>query len=670
MKARMILLTVCSATIALGQDWRLPEGQPGSAMLKRYFEEQTSEIERNCLAEIQSKDDWTRHAPTYRRQLQEMLGLDPWPERTPLRPVITGVIDQGEFVVEKLHFQSLPGLYVTGNLYRPKDLTTKVPAILYVCGHSHVKEDGVSLGNKTGYQHHGAWFARHGYVCLVIDTIQLGEIEGIHHGTYRYGMWWWNSRGYTSAGVEAWNGLRAVDYLVSRPEVDSAKIGVTGRSGGGAYSWYVAALDERIAAAVPVAGITSLRNHILDGCVEGHCDCMYPQNLYRWDFGQLAALVAPRPLLISNTDKDTIFPLEGVIAVHEKARRVYRLLGAEKNLGLQITEGPHEDTQELHIHSFVWFDRFLKGISRPIEKSASKFFQPKELRVFHVLPKDERTSKIHESFVPKAPRLNLPGNTKEWEITAKALKGKLREKTFRGWPRGSEVVVEKRGEDRLGSLVREKYAYRGSDGWELPLYLVHSTGQGDWRNAPILLRVLDEASWKSMNEGKPEDLSALMPKDGLLVLLAPRGIGPSAWGGNEAKQIQIRRRFMLLGQTLASMRVYDVVNGLKALEALGRGPSALEASGEMALIALYAPLFHEGPNPSLIHLIDPPKSHDTGPDFLNVLRVLDVPEALALAARASRVQVTAKPEDEEMLSLARELAQGRASDWISFQAKP
>ena len=126
-------------------------------------------------------------------------------------------------------------------------------------------------------------------------------------------MWWWASQGYTPAGVEAWNGIRGIDYLQSRPEVDGERIGVTGRSGGGAYSWWVAALDERVKAAVPVAGITSMRNHVVDGCVEGHCDCMYQLNSQGWDFAMISSLVAPRALLISNTDKDRIFPLDGVV---------------------------------------------------------------------------------------------------------------------------------------------------------------------------------------------------------------------------------------------------------------------------------------------------------------------------------------------------------------------
>src|SRR6184192_1763512 len=86
-------------------------------------------------------------------------------------------------VIDKLHFQSRPGLYVTGNLYRPKANKGKLPAILYVCGHSGRGRDG----NKTAFQDHGMWFASNGYVCLIIDTLQLGEVAGIHHGTYREG---------------------------------------------------------------------------------------------------------------------------------------------------------------------------------------------------------------------------------------------------------------------------------------------------------------------------------------------------------------------------------------------------------------------------------------------------------------------------------------------------
>ena len=280
--------------------------------LQSYFSREVAEISSNCLGGINSIEDWEKQRPKLRAQLFEMLSLDPLPERTDLKPIITRKVERENVVVEKLEFQSSPGLYVTANFYLPKKVNKPLPTILYLCGHSQVKANGISYGNKVAYQHYGVWFARNGYACLILDSLQLGEIEGIHHGTYREGMWWWNSRGYTPAGVEAWKAMRALDYLETRPEVDKTRFGVTGRSGGGAYSWWIAALDDRIKAAAPTAGITDLQNYVIDGCVEGHCDCMFFVITYRWDYPTVAALVAPRPLLLCNSVKDSIFPLVGV----------------------------------------------------------------------------------------------------------------------------------------------------------------------------------------------------------------------------------------------------------------------------------------------------------------------------------------------------------------------
>jgi hypothetical protein len=210
-----------------------------------YFERETARIAGRALADVNSLPDWQSRRQMYRQQLLEMLGLWPLPPKGDLKATVVGRLDRPMFVVEKLHFQSLPGLYVTANLYVPKNLSAPAPAILYLCGHLRVFKDGVAYGNKSGYQHHPAWFAENGYVALIIDTLDLGEIEGEHHGTYNKGYWWWPSRGYTPAGVETWNAIRALDYLETRREVDATRIGLTGRSGGGAYVWYVAGIDDR-----------------------------------------------------------------------------------------------------------------------------------------------------------------------------------------------------------------------------------------------------------------------------------------------------------------------------------------------------------------------------------------------------------------------------------------
>lgn len=652
----------------LAQAPSLPNGpSAGERLLQDYLQSETSRLAHDCLAGVKTLDDWTRHRDELRRQLREMLGLDPEPPRTPLSPQITGTIDHPEFTVEKLHFQSRPGLYVTGNLYLPKGQSTPAPAILYVCGHSKQKEGNTSFGNKAGYQHHGAWYARHGYVCLTIDTIQLGEIEGVHHGTYNLNQWWWNARGYTPAGVEAWNGIRAIDYLQTRPEVDPQRIGVTGRSGGGAYSWWIAALDDRVQAAVPVAGITDLENHVVDGVVDGHCDCMFPVNTYRWDFAQVAALVAPRPLLISNTDKDTIFPLEGVVRVHEKVRRIYRLYGAEKNLGLQITEGPHLDTQELHIHSFRWFHRFLKNEPQTlVEKAAVKFFPPPQLRVFETLPTDEIVTRVAETFVPAAPAPRIPATAAEWETDRDQFLRGLREKVFRGWPAAADLSSPPQSkllfEGEAEGIRLQIFEFDSQPQVPLRLYLASRAGLPATDLDLTLLSLVDTAGWNdlvaSLRTAFPAPFAAEPTTDAQPALLnhiqktvsqtrrrmawlAPRGLGPNSWPMDVNRQIGIRRRFQLLGQTVDGMRAWDIRRGIQLLRGLPGSklhPVWVHADGDLAGLALYASLFETGI--TRLELTRLAASHQSGPDLLNVLRVGDLPFALAVATERSRVVLT------------------------------
>ena len=247
-------------------------------------------------------------------------------------------------------------------------------------------------------------------------------------------MWWWNNHGYTPAGVEAWNCVRALDYLQSRKEVDGERLGVTGRSGGGAYSWWIAAIDDRIKAAAPVAGITDLENHVVDGTVEGHCDCMFFVNTYRWDYPLVAALVAPRALLLENSDTDGIFPLNGVIRTHAKVRQIYQLYKAAPQFGLVITPGPHKDTQDLQVPAFRWFNKHLKGQEPLIGMAAEKLLTPAELKVFAKLPEDERNTTIHETFTHTTPPAAPPADEAAWRKSRQGWLGALRTKVFRGWP--------------------------------------------------------------------------------------------------------------------------------------------------------------------------------------------------------------------------------------------
>jgi dienelactone hydrolase len=614
--------------------------------LAGYFRAQTSMIERECLTDIHSLADWQARRGEYRRQLQEMLGLWPLPERTDLQPVITGRLEHPEFTVEKLHFQALPKLYVTANLYLPKNQAGPAPAILYVCGHSWVMTNGISCGSKAGYQRHGEWFARNGYVCLMIDMLQYAEIQGRHRGTYGEGRWWWNSRGYTPAGVEAWFGIRALDYLCARPEVDPQRIGMTGRSGGGSYTWTVAALDDRVKVAAPVAGMTDLRNQVVDGAIEGHCDCMFFPNTYRWDFPQVAALIAPRPLLIGNSDKDNLFPLDGVVRLYTQTRRIYQLYGKANELGLLITEGPHADTQDLQLPVFRWFNRFLKGQDPLIEMAAKDFFLPDQLRVFDKLPEDEINTRIDDLFVPRAALPNSPTTPAEAKQRQAAYMNALRDKVFAGWPAEGGAITPELIEQSKGDGLRyQTYTFDSQP--EVSLRLLVLRDAKVKKPEQVLLTVLDTESWTnspakwiwlgSGTAAERADLQQQMRTRKLaLAFFAPRGVEPGTWPRDPKMATQIRRRFMLLGQTIDSMRVWDIrcaAQAVKAVPAFKETPLHVRAQGEMGVNAGYAALFE--PGIQKLKLDGLPISQAEGPDYLNVLRVWDLPQLWdALGERA------------------------------------
>ncbi len=635
--------------------------------LAEYFRVETARLKARPLAGHDSAGSWTAARPELQRRLREMLGLDPMPARGDLHARITGTVERPDFVVEKLLFQSSPGLYVTANLYRPKVVEGRLPAILYVCGHAKVEKDGVIYGCKAHYQHHAAWFAANGYVCLVLDTLQLGELPGLHHGTAREGMWWWQSRGYTPAGVEAWNAVRGIDYLVSRPEVDPSRIGVTGRSGGGATSWWVGAIDDRVAAVAPVAGITDLEDHVVDGVVEGHCDCMYFINTHRWDFPTVAALVAPKPLFVVNTDHDPIFPEDGVRRIFAQLEKVYGWFEARDRLDLLIGKGGHVDTPEIRHPTFAFFERYLKGktvdpatIDEPDRKipfEDLKVLKPGEI------PPYVRNGTIHETFVEAAPTPR-PIDAKAW--------GGVREDWLR------EVDSRASGDEPgpFDENLVARFPHEGADhasrdftseaGVRVRLWSI--VGEGDVEGRRTLrVVVLDQAAWEGglgdflgeIDDRRVAPVERLKEpwrglvgrRTGPLLFVAPRGVGPSAWPAS--KDVQVRRRFALLGQTLDGRRVFDVLRAVELFRAEGDPrekpaesdrpsayasprrprrpamPANFTAAGRAAPVALLAALLSKEEQLS-VTLFDPPTTWRDGPAFLGIDRVMGLPQAVAL----------------------------------------
>ena len=589
------------------------------AMIRAFLRQEAVRLDAQFLDGITNRQQWEARRPELRQQYLEMLGLWPLPERTPLSAQVTGIIEREEgFRVEKLHFQSRPHLYVTGDLYLPKDAKpgAKLPAVLYVCGHSGRGRDG----NKTAYQHHGMWFATHGYVCLIIDSLQLGEIAAIHHGTYRYNRWWWQARGYAPSAVECWNGMRALDYLQSRPEVDPDRFAVTGISGGGAASFWIAAADERVKVAVPVSGMDDLEDYVGETIVNGHCDCMFLINTFQWPWTCIAALVAPRPLLFENSGHDPIFPMNGNDRIRARLEKLYGFYTnrTEQLFDIGITPGGHNDNPELRLMAYRWITWHLQGSNAPVTEPELPIIEGKQLRAFpDALPADEVNTRIDELFVPMATNA-LPKTAEEFQGWRKDRLAELRRIVFRPLPEKLEpkAALDLGRKPQTGSLTT---APGITTHWK---YFPAASSQSEARRWLAVLGP-DESL-----EARPEWLAKLAGGAPVL-LVAPRGTGPTRW--QDPAPFTIQRSLALLGRTVDGGRVEDVL--AVAASVLRGKPSAkwtMTGRGQAGVIAAYAALFE--PRLAEVVAVDPSASHRDGPIFLNVLRVIDVPDALGMLA--------------------------------------
>lgn len=608
------------------------DGSPGDKMVQSYLATEANRIQLTFTNDFTSRTDWESRKPVYRQEFLYMLGLWPLPERTPLHATVTGTVEGDGFTVELIHYQSQPRLYVTGNLYRPARSKPgeRLPAVLYVCGHSNQGRSG----NKTAYQSHGAWFARHGYVCLVVDTLQLGEIASIHHGTYREDRWWWHSRGYTPAGVECWNGLRGIDYLISRPDVDRERIAVTGISGGGAATFWIAAADERVKVAVPVSGMADLPAYIDNRVINGHCDCMFIYNTFQWPWTRIAALIAPRAQLFANSDGDRIFPMDANDRIIARLERVYSLYGRSDFVDSVVSIGGHAYRKDLRQAAYRFVNTHLKHDPRSIEDSEESLIIGEgnnriypividQLRVFPMeenVPKDELNTTIDQHFVPLAyVEVPNPGQYEPWKAS---LLTELRRVSFRSFPdrlpiaklRPGNKATESEWETEPGIKVRL-------------LEITNSIPPGN------LGRIIFGIGATESNQRFAAFLRTLAQPNDAIYLCEPRGIGTTRWTESNPPNY-VKRSHVLLGRTVDSGRVLDVIAVARALKERHGGNCQLivVGDGSSGLLGAYAAFWES--SISGVILRKPPLTHmePTAPQFLNVLRVCDVPDVLGMLA--------------------------------------
>jgi dienelactone hydrolase len=646
------LLSRSSAAQAYGEPDR---NGPGDAGIQSLLAGRAVELEQRFVEDLQPAGAWNARVDALREQYLDMLGLHPLPERTPLKATITGSISGDGFIVDNLHFQSRPGLYVAANLYRPAERAgdERLPAILYVCGHSGMGRDG----NKTAFQTHGIWFARHGFICLVVDTLQLGEIAATHHGTYNLGRWWWHSRGYTPAGVECWNGIRALDYLVSREDVDAERLGVTGISGGGAATFWIAAADTRVRAAAPVSGMADLESYVANRVINGHCDCMFMYNHYQWPWTRIAALITPRPLLFVNSDDDAIFPMDANERISNRLERHYSQHAASDRFETVVSVGGHAYRTDIRAAVYRFMNLHLRGDATPItdaevDENAGRSelpIPPQRLRAFATdadLPADQLNTTIDEHFVPTA-RMRVPADAtpEQYARWQSGLLGALRHVPLRALP---ESIPPATAVAHPASL---HWVLATEPGVECHLEGLPNASLGGEKRLVILLddpAAPAEVDWYTRH----------LQSSQAAWKFEPRGMGRGSWTRKNPPNY-VERSHALLGSTVDTGRVLDVIAAARFLKATAGEGARVELMGHRggAILAAYAAALapslsdnsaRENPTGASsaidsVKLIAPLATHQdaAAPQFLSVLRICDVPDVLGLIAPRPLVLVDA-----------------------------
>jgi len=553
---------------------------------KKQWEERAARVAAiRTPAEVRARQEYVR------KKVVEALGG--FPQKTPLNARVTGTLERDGYRVEKLIYESQPRFYVTVNLYVPTRGRPPYPALLGTAGHS---ANGKAM---EGYQRVWISLAKRGFVVLAYDPPGQGEryeYFDTEKGKPRFG----STTEHTMAGLqclltgtnfarwELWDGIRGLDYLLTRKEVDRRRIGVAGNSGGGTQTAYLQVVEPRLAAAAPACYITSWEK--LWG-TSGPQDA--EQNFAGFlqdglDFGDFLIAFAPRPLKVITATQD-FFPIEGAKATFAEARRIYEVLGAAERIAFFERDEKHGWSKPLREATYQWMQQWLNRVE---DAGAEEDFAVEPDADLHVTPTGQLATSlkgetVHSLNRALAERVYRPGRIRDAAKLRAAVAARL---GLAGGTGPQPVRVTEAGVlPRQGYRI-EKLAFETEPGITVPALLFAPEAGAAKKPAVIYLN----PAGKGADAAPGRDIEALV-KAGHLVLAADlRGWGesgppqkPGVYGG----AYQPAMRAILVGKTMVGMQVYDL---LRVFDYLAARPDvdaariAVFGKGHGGLVGLYA----------------------------------------------------------------------------------
>lgn len=561
----------------------LPDFEHVGDMLPDYLNRQAFELldqRARTVAAISSPDDLARRRAYVReRMLAELGGL---PERTPLNARVVGTLDRDGYRVEKVIFESQPRFYVTGNLYLPTRGQPPYPAVLFPLGHE--------IGGKSNadWQHVLVTVARRSFVAFTWDTLGQGErsqFYGADFESSELGETAYTTE-HTMLGAQCllagdslarytiWDGIRALDYLLSRPEVDPTRVACTGNSGGGTHTAYLSALDDRIKAAAPSCYITSWRRLLESIGPQDAEQCLPPFLKDGLDHADFIAAFAPKPYLILSAIRD-FFSISGARQSFAEASRYYAVADAPDKLKMFEADNTHGYRLPRREAAYNWLSLWLKGHEDHAPESRVELEPDETLRctgsgqvslslggesVYSLNLK--RLEQIRPRRAPIDSRAAAEANRDEAAQRVRKLTA------FE--PPSGPVSAKPFGRVTARGYTLDKIVYESEPGISVPaLLFVPENGAA---RKPAVIYVNERG--KSAGWGPDADIESLLARGFVVLAIDARGWGETRPPQNPDEDNATYRMFgnypdamraLLVGKTLVGMRAMDIYHGVDVL---------------------------------------------------------------------------------------------------------
>jgi dienelactone hydrolase len=587
---------------------------------------QAERMADNALKDVHSLADWQRIRPQRHKEFMRSMGLDPIPPRCDLKVTDYGGFEGQGFRGRRIGFQLLPDCWSSACVYYPDPMPKgPAPGVLYVCGHGEV--------GTHSYQSHPIYWARRGYVCLIVDTIEQNDNPGEHHAMEVDTHEAWLALGYTAAGGEMWNAMRALDVLAADSQVDPERLAVTGLSGGGGCSFFLAVADERVKAVSTLCGISTPVDAIVNRHLISHCNCMYPYNVYRRDTSEYAALIAPRAALFCFADDDEIFHPDETRALVDRTRKVYGFYGQDARCSLVTCAGKHGDHPEFDAATTEWFDRHVAGEPRPAVKRGAEELAESTVSVFSGQPPRPNRLDLLPELLTVRGSLPLPGTAGEWTAIRRRAIASLPPlhtdevtapiRLCGAWTPASLFMADHVGQ--IGGMEVRLRTMSPPGGCRKIVVGIASPGEGS----------MDVMGYVSSWVGPTAGVASVGFEPRLAGVSHPEPETGRLPAGSMKWSIRKLLPFAmpLVGMTPVMMTINDIGAALDYLSgwaAVKGGEIYLYGRGDAGVAALYRGIIDERIAGVIVD--DAPSTHLSASPILGILRAFDMPQAVGLMA--------------------------------------